>query len=462
MRASRSIPVLFAALVALAAAVGAGCAAESGDDLEELADIATTEDPIDTGKADAVDLALTPLELPAPAGIGDGEVRLLIRSNLAYRALFGADAPPVDFSRRWVVYYSPGVQPTGGHLAAIDRIWTTYAGQILRVATRHEAPGADCRVTFALSRPRAAVSFPKPRRTPSLAVAHHQREVRSCAPPCRAIAPTDLATLDLSVTGEVRAIYFVPRDRPFRECLGERLDTFATLARDFFRDEMAAEGYRDAGGAGKTFTLDADPAGRWNVVYMIGREDAAWYQAQPDPPGAAMAEMFARVPAAFHERNVTLYLYDLAEVSGRRLLHTGNAGSGAPWEGPGSGYVLQGAHFLGVGFDTLATDPAEQAAMFEQGGDAGVDDWNGDQVFGPLTRGQYASTYVGAALHELGHAFYLEHTFVDHDGDGIETNLMGNGFRRLSGRYSPNGYQPATRLGPDSAAALDGALLFNP
>jgi len=415
----------------------------------------------DAGKADGPDLALTPLQLAVPASVGNAEVRLLIKTNSAYRALFGAGAPAVDFSRRWVVFYSAGRRPAGGHVAAIERVWTSNSGKTLRIATRLESPGVGCAPSPSPSTPHAAASFPRPRVTPTILEAFHRATVRTCTPACRTITPTDLATLDLAVTREVRAIYFVPSDRPFRGCLAERLDTFATLARDFYRDEMAANGHRAADGTGKTFALDTRADGRWNVVYMVGQHDAAWYQAQPDPPGAAMAEMFARVPAGFHERNVTLYIYDLAVVAARRIQFSGNGGSGAPWEGEGSGYVLQGAHFLGVGFDTIAVDVAGQALMFEQSADAGVDEWNGDQVFGPVTRGQYASTYVGAALHELGHAFYLDHTFVDADGDGIETNLMGNGFRRLGGRYTARSYQPATQLGPDSAAALDGAVLFN-
>ncbi len=280
---------------------------------------------------------------------------------------------------------------------------------------------------------------------------------------CRTITATDLSALDLTVTRHVRAIYFTPSDRPFRACVHEHLDRFAYLAQAFFRDELAAHGFVDGNGAGKTFALDAAPDGTWDVVYLVGEQPAAFYQAQDDAPGAAMAEMFRRVPAAFHERNVTLYLYDLAVVEDRAIRYSGNGGSGAPWEGEGTGYVLQGAHFLGLpGFDTIALDAADQGAMFERTEDAGVDDWDGDQAFGPLTRGEYTSTYLGAALHELGHAFYLDHLFTDYDGDGVETNLMGNGFRRLSGRYTPAGYQPPTELGPDHAAALDAAWMFQP
>lgn len=279
---------------------------------------------------------------------------------------------------------------------------------------------------------------------------------------CVAPAPTDLARLDLGVTHRVRGVFFVPSDRPFRDCLHERLGTWIEMARRFFAAEMAAAGYLDASGSGKTFRYESGGDGRWDVVYMIGEHEAAWYQSPTGyPGGAALDEMYRRLPVAFHRDNVVVYLYDLAVVEGDHLLYTGQGGSGAPWEGEGAGYVLQGAHFLGVGFDTVAACVGAQAPLFEQTQSSGLRDYDGDGVLHILTRGQYASTDIGAATHELGHSFSLVHDFADYDGDGIETNLMGNGFRRFSGRYTPAGYLPPTALGALGAAALDGALMFN-
>jgi hypothetical protein len=172
--------------------------------------------------------------------------------------------------------------------------------------------------------------------------------------------------------------------------------------------------------------------------------------------------MRRRLPAEHARENVVIYIYDLATVEGGQVRNSGNGGSGAPWDGAGAGYVLQGAHFLGVGFDTVATRPEDQRAMFEQTEPSGLLDFAPDGgAVGPRTRGEYASVIVGAAIHELGHAFYLDHIFTDYDGDGVETNLMGNGFRRFGGRFTPRGPQPPTGLGPDHARELDRAPLFN-
>ena len=68
-------------------------------------------------------------------------------------------------------------------------------------------------------------------------------------------------------------------------------------------------------------------------------------------------------------------------------------------------------------------------------------------------RGRY-SCQDSNSIHELGHAFGLDHVFDDADGDGVENNLMGNGFRRFGGRFTARLPQPPTMLGPTGAAVL--------
>ena len=202
--------------------------------------------------------------------------------------------------------------------------------------------------------------------------------------------------------------------------------------------------------------------GRWDVVYLRGEHDLAFYHTHansPDAGGEALAEIFARLPAAFHRDAIIVYFYDTALVSGPGLAHTGQGGSAAPWQGEHAGYALIGAHVLGVGFDTIRIDSANQACAFDDTTATGLEDYDGLGVWRALDRGEWASTFVGASIHELGHAFYLDHVF-DLTG-GLDLNIMGNGFRRFGGRFTSAGPQPATILGPTSAAALDAAVLFN-
>jgi hypothetical protein len=278
--------------------------------------------------------------------------------------------------------------------------------------------------------------------------------------------PTDLSTLDLTVRHRVRAVYFVPSDRSFPPGIRERLDTWVRLARQFYRDEMDYWGYRNEDGRGKTFVIDQADDDLWDVVFMEGEQPASFYHASPNNRGSAggecMHEILGRLPTAFHNDNVTIYFYDTWVVEDGGIQHTGNGGTGAAWEGEGAGWMLQGTHFLGVGFWTVALDPRNQASMFLDTQSTGITGLCWDNTRRELTRGEFASIYFGAAVHELGHTFYLDHVFTDSDGDGVENNVMGNGFRRFGGRFGMPGPDAfPTILSPENAAELDTAIMFN-
>lgn len=451
---------VIAAFLLFTSCVASG-ASESSDELTVLTPEEASLDSDIAGKADARTFSFRTLDAgTVRASLTRTESHRIFKTAASFRRVFGVDAG-VDFSREWVTFYSAGRQASSGFTATITGVRTSRSGKTVYIASKLETPGAGCATTATPSYPYALVAFTKPGRLVEYVSYEHTTATRECTS-CRSVSPSDLSTLDIGLTQRVRAVYLTPADRPFRTCIDEQLQTWVKLAQAFYRDEMAANGFVDVStDQGKTFKYEQRLDGSWPVVYMVGERTAAEYQAEPDAAGAAMAEMIRRIPVAFHNNNVTNYFYDTAAIVDGGVRYSGNGGSGAPWEGEGAGYVLQGVHFLGMGFDTLAIDSSDQDAVFDNATPSGITDWSIQGEWRQLTRGEYASNMIGASIHELGHAFYLGHVFDDYDGDGIESNLMGNGFRRFAARYDNAWPNPPTTLGAVQAAELNRAVMFN-
>lgn len=112
----------------------------------------------------APSVVLTPFEDPnGIAAAGDGEQRRVIRSAEQYERVFGHALPEgVTLGRgEVVVFYSPGVQNTGGYEAEI--LSAAVRGRTLHIKTRLTSPGAGCIVTQALTHPYALAKLKRPR-----------------------------------------------------------------------------------------------------------------------------------------------------------------------------------------------------------------------------------------------------------------------------------------------------------
>ena len=159
----------------------AGCAAEVAPE----PDVEETEQALRPSPSIAFE------ELIDPEGIGtagESETRIVITRARQYARLFG-HAPPagVDFaSGDAVVFYSAGVQRTGGYVASILDI--SRNGRRLRITTQLESPGEGCIVTQALSKPHVLVKFRMPPRIRNIRFRAND-VVRDCpeTDPCAAV-----------------------------------------------------------------------------------------------------------------------------------------------------------------------------------------------------------------------------------------------------------------------------------
>jgi hypothetical protein len=157
------------------------CAPEA-EDAELSSDPMVQEETEDEAKADRAALVMAPLmNVDIPENIATTETRRVITSAAGFRSLLGVPAPEtVDFSRRWVVFYSAGVKRTGGYKASILSIRPTDSGLTLKVTTRLSSPAPGCPVLQVLTRPYALVSIPRPQPTPVYARYYRSDETYTC------------------------------------------------------------------------------------------------------------------------------------------------------------------------------------------------------------------------------------------------------------------------------------------
>lgn len=120
----------------------------------------------DDGKADRPDLPLTVIAGQVPLERSRHRVGI-IKSAAAWDRVFGTEPPAeLDFTRHWVVYYTAGVQATGGYQARVARVRLSDTGRTLKVATVLDRPGPTCLVTQALTHPTVVVRIDRPASSP--------------------------------------------------------------------------------------------------------------------------------------------------------------------------------------------------------------------------------------------------------------------------------------------------------
>jgi hypothetical protein len=167
-------------LAALALTLTVSCGGES-DAGELLAEPSVATVPgVDLGKADGYRLyRLTSVRIPA--ALGATETRKVFTTAASFKRAFGVDAP-VDFSRRWVVFYSAGFKPTGGYSVSIPLVRLSATGRTLEVTTRLDSPGDGCPAETVRNKPAIVASFPRPSPEPgTVRYSKSDRKPAACA-----------------------------------------------------------------------------------------------------------------------------------------------------------------------------------------------------------------------------------------------------------------------------------------
>ena len=161
----------------LACLVMVACADQVGD--QDVPEDGST-DRAEEAKADQADVPVTVFHDDIGAR-GQSPTRRLFTNAASYTSYFGHAAPAsVDFDKEWVVFYSAGVQTSGGYEVAVDHVRLSNSGATLKVTTRLTSPGLDCAAITVLTTPTVLVKFDKPAQRPTSWRSYRADIVHNC------------------------------------------------------------------------------------------------------------------------------------------------------------------------------------------------------------------------------------------------------------------------------------------
>ena len=198
-------------------------------------------------------------------------------------------------------------------------------------------------------------------------------------------ARTFASNTNINAPGMVRLIYLLPNDRQARP---ERVSALRQLINDaqaFFADEMQRHGY-----GRKTFTVETDTMGTAIVHQIDGRFSDDYYYT-----GTSDFKVWAELLEHFGDVDALQHVYFIAIVLSYEALNDGQSG--------GLGGVIFNPVGRNIGFG-----PEGQAKLRHRDITTGEEALGG---FALIPAFGHNFERLGLTLHELGHAFGLDHDF---------------------------------------------------
>ncbi len=270
-------------------------------------------------------------------------------------------------------------------------------------------------------------------------------------PPMTKGEPYALAAPTETTAGRpyVRVGYVIPSNRSEQPRGVETIQYLVVTYQNWLRDQM-----RRHGQGPKTFVYETELDGVTPRVHVIHVADMDSY-IREDTWGRTLNAVSNAGVSLWQRGEVWLFLVEthVQQPDGDVV---GGVALGASWgSGDDPGVAMLGGDALAVLRPEFPTDdrPYHNTVLPEIGPYPLIQDvsfsWFEGQTFSSVH-----SSFLGAGLHELGHAFGLPHDF--RNDENFRGNLMGNGFRGFRGCTHPGRY-------PDDFARLSyvAALVFN-
>ena len=247
----------------------------------------------------------------------------------------------------------------------------------------------------------------------------------------------------------VRFAYIIPSDRTPQPGGVENLRAWTLLCHTWYADQMERNGF-----GRRTFRYETEEDGVTPKVHVIHIPyTAAWLVGDTDTAIFGLLGVLAEqegIPFGY-ETEVWFGVPETHVMYPDGTLSGGVAGGGGTGNGDGPGTGFFGSAMLSLAsLDGLADDRAYHGHVVPAIGPYPLQYNVSFAWFEGNTFSGLASTWMGAALHEMSHGFGMNHDFRN---DGNHGNMMGNGLRNFRGWVLPQRYpQYHTRL--DYAGAL--------
>ena len=207
---------------------------------------------------------------------------------------------------------------------------------------------------------------------------------------------------------KLRVVYFHPKDRQPLKDHAKRWDGIMSDIQDFYRTEMKRLGY------GKVELGLERENGKLKLHQVIGsRNDDGSYTYNSG--SKIRGEVFNALKAKGinHREETILIVCGLSRTEGKKVTIY------SPYYGMGANHIY-GLCFTAdmdwLSIDGLRPDPTKTILRVKE-----------HRGYEPFTLARFNTTYVGGAIHELGHGMSLPHNYATREESKMGTALMGAG-----------------------------------
>ncbi|MBD2704895.1 PKD domain-containing protein [Spirosoma sp. BT702] len=266
----------------------------------------------------------------------------------------------------------------------------------------------------------------------------------ACTPPATVFAASRLSATNAATTPpRLRVAYIIPSNRTAQANAVADMQYVVMLAQAWYREQMKLNGFGE-----KTFVYESEPNSNRPKINFVNSSFTDDY-IRADPWGRSITAATNGGLSIWAPNEVWFLIAETHQMNANSTV-VGGIALGAGGGGSSGGVALVGSDWLAFFNKLTDNTPYNGQTLPALGPYQMIQDvtysWADGSTFSSA-----ASSFIGGALHEIGHAFGLPH---DQRNDANRFgNVMHNGFRGSRGSIYPALY-PTEHMRLEYAAAL--------